>query len=147
MGKIRKILSGGQTGADQAALRAAKALGLETGGWCPAKHRTEYGSMPDLERVYGLRPHVSGDYPPRTRLNAHDADITLWFGHQTSRGFHATRNACALYRKPFFINPTRQEVFALAQQYEVFNVAGNSESHQPGIGEQVELFLIRALRG
>jgi Circularly permutated YpsA SLOG family len=41
-----KIISGGQTGADQAGWRAAKACGLETGGWMPKGWKTELGCSP-----------------------------------------------------------------------------------------------------
>lgn len=145
--KLRKIISGGQTGADQAGLRAAKWCGLETGGWCPAGHRTELGPCPALEHVYGLRPHRSRNYPPRTQANVFEAQATVWFGGETSPGFLCTRAAAIQYRRPFFVNPTSEEIRALIEQYEVINVAGNSESRQPGIGRRVEELLTDALGG
>jgi hypothetical protein len=44
---IRKIISGGQTGADQAALDAAIKLGIPHGGWIPKGRLTEKGTLPD----------------------------------------------------------------------------------------------------
>ena len=44
---LSKIVSGGQTGVDQAALEAAIAMGVEHGGWCPAGRRSERGRIPD----------------------------------------------------------------------------------------------------
>lgn len=40
---IERVISGGQTGADQAALRAARACGIPTGGWAPRGWLTEDG--------------------------------------------------------------------------------------------------------
>lgn len=73
---IGKIISGGQTGVDQAALRAAKACGIPTGGWAPKGFRTEAGPAPWLAD-FGLREHASADYPVRTRANCRDAGLTL----------------------------------------------------------------------
>lgn len=51
-----KIISGGQIGADIAALRAAKEHGLETGGWATSRFMTRYGPLPSMGDVYGLKP-------------------------------------------------------------------------------------------
>ena len=51
---LRKVVSGGQTGADQAGLRAARAAGIETGGWAPKGWETEEGPAPWLSD-YGLK--------------------------------------------------------------------------------------------
>lgn len=45
--KVQKIISGGQTGVDRAALDVALALGLDVGGWCPKGRRAEDGRIPD----------------------------------------------------------------------------------------------------
>ncbi len=55
---LDRVISGGQTGADQAALRAARAAGIPTGGWAPLGWKTEEGPAP---RLAGLRPW---HYPP-----------------------------------------------------------------------------------
>jgi hypothetical protein len=98
---LKKIVSGGQTGADQAALRAASAARIETGGWAPKGWTTEKGAAPWLAD-YGLAEHPSPDYPPRTEANARDSDGTLWFGRVTSSGYKTTTDACRKHGKPCF---------------------------------------------
>src|SRR4051812_38794183 len=56
------VISGGQTGADIGALRAAKALGIATGGYAPLGWRTETGERPSLGIDYGLVESDSADY-------------------------------------------------------------------------------------
>jgi Circularly permutated YpsA SLOG family len=63
-----KIVSGGQTGADQAGLRAARAAGIETGGWAPKGWDTEDGPAPWLEDFGLIECPVTG-YPARTEAN------------------------------------------------------------------------------
>jgi hypothetical protein len=57
---IQRVISGGQTGVDQAALRAAKACGIPTGGWCPLGFLTEAGPMPALAD-FGLAEMPTAD--------------------------------------------------------------------------------------
>lgn len=71
---ISKIVSGGQTGADRAALDAAIACGVAHGGWCPEGRRAEDGPIPPL---YRLRETQTDQYAERTRLNVLDSDATL----------------------------------------------------------------------
>src|SRR5687768_1765349 len=71
-----KIISGGQTGADRAALDFAIAHGLGHGGWCPRGRRAEDGPIPDR---YRLRETAEADYAVRTRENVMDSDATLIF--------------------------------------------------------------------
>jgi hypothetical protein len=61
---LERVVSGGQTGADQAGWRAAKAVGLETGGWMPRGFLTEDGHRPEFRDLYGAVEHPSSDYPP-----------------------------------------------------------------------------------
>jgi len=63
---LEKIISGGQTGVDRAALDAAIRLGIPCGGWCPQGRKAEDGRIPDH---YPLHEASSPDYPVRTRLN------------------------------------------------------------------------------
>lgn len=68
------IASGGQSGVDRAALDAALAAGLDTGGWCPRGRRAEDGIIAGR---YRLREAPLRDPAVRTRLNVRDADATL----------------------------------------------------------------------
>src|SRR5437773_12578103 len=94
-----KVISGGQTGVDRAALDAAQELGLDCGGWCPRGRRAEDGRIPDR---YPLRETASSDYPPRTAANVRDADATLvlTLGRGNSRGTALTRRLVEEQRKP-----------------------------------------------
>src|SRR5436309_586670 len=71
---IRRILSGGQTGVDRAALDVALALGLPCDGWCPRGRKAEDGPLPDR---YPLRETPTDAYAERTAWNVRDADGTL----------------------------------------------------------------------
>lgn len=70
----RRIVSGGQTGADRGGLDAAIALGIEHGGWCPRGRRAEDGTIPDH---YRLDETTSREYAVRTERNVVDSDATL----------------------------------------------------------------------
>jgi hypothetical protein len=71
---IRKIISGGQTGVDRAALDWAMKYGIQHGGWCPAGRRAEDGAIPER---YSLQETPARQYQQRTRWNVRDSDATL----------------------------------------------------------------------
>lgn len=144
--KLRKILSGGQTGADKAGLEVAKELGLETGGTAPKGYRTESGTDHSLKEL-GLVESPYWQYQPRTKQNVKDADITVWFGNIGSPGYWCTCNAAKAYHKPFIENPTSEQFRALAEEYEVINTAGNRASTNPGVSQLVKDTIREALRG
>lgn len=73
---ISKIISGGQTGADRAALDVALKYDFPYGGWCPKGRKAEDGS---ISYDYALAEASSGDYLQRTEWNARDADGTIIF--------------------------------------------------------------------
>jgi hypothetical protein len=73
------IVSGGETGADQAALDVAIALGLSYSGWVPAKRWTEDGVL--SPRYHDMRETDSEDPAQRTEYNVRDSDATLLFSH------------------------------------------------------------------
>ena len=140
--KLKKIISGGQTGADQAGLWCAALLGLETGGWAPKGWKTEEGWTPWLAE-YGLKEHASSNYAPRTHANAKDGDVTLWFGNTGSPGYWCTVTGCKLAGKlPPVVNPNAIILRELAERYEIWNIAGNRRSTNP----LVEGLVLRAFR-
>lgn len=71
---LEKIISGGQTGVDRAALDAALAHDVPVGGWCPKGRRAEDGGIPER---YPLRETPSDEYAQRTAWNVRDSDGTL----------------------------------------------------------------------
>lgn len=71
---VRRIVSGGQTGVDRAALDVAMQLSIEHGGWCPRGRLAEDGTIPSR---YDLRETRSAKYHVRTERNVVDSDATL----------------------------------------------------------------------
>ena len=80
---LTKIISGGQTGADQAALDAAIAMDIPHGGWIPKGRLTEVGPLPEH---YNLQEMPTKDYLKRTKQNVLDSDGTVVFSHGSSKG-------------------------------------------------------------
>lgn len=102
-GGLRKVISGGQCGADQGGLVAAIDLGLETGGWAPKGWRTAQGPRPDLEKL-GLREHSSSDSHLRTLSNVLSSDATIAFASRpNSTGTLLTKKLCVRHNKPFHL--------------------------------------------
>lgn len=148
---LTKIISGGQTGADQAGLRAARTLGIATGGFAPRGWETHDGPAPWLAD-YGLEEAVGG-YPYRTALNVAHSSATVRFAVDfKSPGELCTMKAIKKYKKPHFdIDPFStaklDEFQKWLENVTVLNVAGNSERRVPGIGKTVETWLVRAIGG
>lgn len=144
---LKKIISGGQTGADRGGLEAGKKLGIETGGTAPLGYRTDIGNDYSL-RNFGLIQHSSWNYRPRTIENVLNSDATVWFGNTDSPGAKLTLGTCKKYRKPVLINPENPEKlkqWLTIYNIQVLNVAGNRESSNLGIQKYVENFLINTL--
>lgn len=145
--EIERVVSGGQTGADQAGLRAARACGIATGGWAPAGWETEGGPAPWLAD-FGLVECPEPGYPARTRRNVFDSSATIWFGSLTSPGAIATHRACLDYGRSIMNvmdgkdRPSDVVRWLGISGFRVLNVAGNRESTAPGIGARVERFML-----
>ncbi len=79
MPALQRVVSGGQSGADRAALDAALAAGMPYGGWCPRGGWAEdLPRPPGLLALYpGLRATPGPDPAERTRWNVRDSDATL----------------------------------------------------------------------
>ena len=69
-----KIISGGQTGVDRAALDAALESGISAGGWCPEGRQAEDGPIAEK---YPLQELPDGGYKERTLKNVQDSDATV----------------------------------------------------------------------
>jgi len=147
---IRKIISGAQTGADQAGLCAAEALGLETGGTVPKGRRTCVGPLSDNVMLrWNLVEDASFAYPPRTERNVQDSDGTVIFGNLNSSGSKLTIKLCKKHLKPYITNPLSPEElrnWADVYKLQVLNVAGNREETNPGIFANVRDFIIEAFK-
>jgi hypothetical protein len=80
---LKKIISGGQTGVDQAALDVAIRLGISHGGWIPKGRLTEDGPLPPH---YQLQEIPTDSYEARTKKNVQDSDGTLLISRGTPKG-------------------------------------------------------------
>ncbi len=98
---IKKIISGGQTGADQAALDVAIKLDIPHGGWITKGRLTEDGPLPDK---YNLQEMPTSSYPERTEKNILDSDGTLIISHGKLTGGSAlTRELAVKHNNSTFI--------------------------------------------
>ena len=97
------VRSGGQSGVDQAAWRAARAAGIPTAGWMPLGFLTEDGPRPEFAGLYGASEMPTAEYPPRTRANVRDSDGTLWIGPVDSPGARDTLRACRDLGRPALV--------------------------------------------
>ena len=137
---LKRIISGGQTGADQAALAAAYDQGIETGGWCSNQWLTEDGPAPWLEEKYGLKECLDPGYPIRTIQNIRDSDGTVLFGNTESPGSKLAIKNAKLMKKPilharFTTQPTPEDLAAWIDEWsiEILNVGGNRASKNKAV--------------
>jgi hypothetical protein len=143
-----RVVSGGQTGVDRAALDAARAVGLPGGGWCPRGRRAEDGV---IAADYPLRETPSEDYAQRTEWNVRDSDGTLVLARgRTGPGTAFTIERARQLGRPLLVLDLREDPDpATARQWiesediHVLNVAGPRESQDPGIGAAASAFLER----
>lgn len=145
---VKTIISGGQTGADRAALDWALEHGVNHRGWCPAGRRAEDGA---IGPHYRLRETPGADYVIRTEWNVRDSDGTVIFTIMPilTGGSLATYRYSQQYRKPFLhlvksVSPdpaTELRQFLLVNNVNVLNVAGPRASGEPEIGPFVKSVL------
>ena len=146
---IEKIISGGQTGADQAALDVAIRYGIPHGGWIPKGRKTERGRLPDK---YNLKELSSINYPKRTELNVIDSEGTLILSHGKLTGESAlTAKLAGKHNRPCLhidldeITEYRAvEIIKLwieARGISILNVDGPRASKDPQIYDATERVL------
>lgn len=138
---ISKIISGGQTGVDQAALDVAIALGIPHGGWIPKGRKTENGALPDK---YRLKEMSTSSYAKRTEQNVIDSEGTLIISlGPLTRGSELTHKTAILHDRPCLhidlstLN-TLQAVktvrsWIVRHGIEILNIAGPRASENPEI--------------
>lgn len=133
---IELVISGGQTGADQAGLEAAYQHGIKTSGWAPLGYKTANGpDEPLLKDRYGLGEHGKPGYKPRTYGNVKYGEGTIRCCVDFySPGEICTMNAIKHYNKPHFdiylLSPPsidRFIIWLLRYHITILNVAGNTQ--------------------
>lgn len=142
---VQKIVSGGQTGVDTAALEFARANGIPYGGWVPKGRTNEDGLIP--AHLSGLVETKSEDVAERTRLNVFASDATLVFiDGSDSPGTLKTVEFAVDAEKPHLVVDIRKGKADCAQQMRtwlsaipvtVLNIAGPRASEAPEIGPRV----------
>ena len=150
-----KIISGGQTGVDRAALDFAIRHEIPYGGFIPKGRRAEDGRIPDTYR--GLVETQTSDPAERTRLNVMGSEVVLVVSHgEPDGGTKLTISLARQYGKPLIHidlsqgNLFGEDVFqpcsALVRCNETL-IAGPRESKSPGIYDDAFTFLEQAFAG
>ena len=149
---IARLVSGGQTGVDRAALDAAIELGIPCGGWCPHGRKAEDGTIPDR---YPLIETWSSDYSQRTCWNVRDSDATLILAWgELTGGTRLTADECRKVGKPYVVVDLTGDVDIAEAAWTArdciaenvagdgtLNVAGPRESEAPGVYDRTRAFL------
>lgn len=131
-----KIISGGQTGVDRAALDVALKHGIESGGWCPTGRLDEFGRIPER---YPVKELESGGFTERTLQNVKDSDGTvIVYPGNLSGGTEQTVRFCVEQQRPLKLidssNVSTEKAaqliadFVRANTIDVLNVAGPRQS-------------------
>ena len=144
-----KIISGGQTGADRAALDWAIAKGIAQGGWCPEGRLAEDGV---IDKKYDLRETPEAAYSQRTEWNVRDSDATVIVSRAAglTGGSLFTMELAAAQRKPCLHlsglldapeNARQLRDFIRRHEVKIMNVAGPRASGEPQVGALVHAIL------
>ncbi len=154
---IKKILSGGQTGVDQAALLIAQKKGIEIGGWCPKSGLDENGES-ILIKYPALKETKTANPDERTKLNILDSDGTLILIsglplEKIQDGTCLTIEFAKNINKPHLIislNNKKEATYSFSKwvkenNIEILNIAGPRESNSPGIFTLACEFLLSLL--
>ena len=159
-----KILSGGQSGVDRAALDAALACGIDYAGWCPKGGWTEDFPEPPgiLTKYPNLKETPLAEPEQRTEWNVRDADACLILveagGLETSAGTERARELAHSYRKPLLIvnlsetkTAEQAKLWLRVQQAKhgsdlTLAIGGPRESEAPGIYRQARAFIEALLK-
>ena len=146
--KIIKIVSGGQSGVDRAALDFALENQISCGGWCPKGRLAEDGR---IDKRYPLQETKTKDYRVRTKANVEDSDGTLiLYIDKLGNGTALTQQIAKHLKKPYLLIRLDRDYFEksaelhswlASNKIEVLNIAGPRESSNPGIYAKALKFL------
>jgi len=149
---IERIVSGGQTGADRAALDVAIAHHIPHGGWCPLGRRAEDGT---IDPRYRLKETPTAEYAERTERNVVDSDGTAIFstGPELGGGTKRTAEFAEAHGKPWIVLHRNRAADPVGRLLEfvrhhgiaTLNVAGPRASEEPAIYQFVSETLAKFL--
>jgi hypothetical protein len=151
---ISRIISGGQTGADQAALDVAIELGIPYGGWIPKGRKTENGTLP---YTYKLKEMATSSYARRTEQNVVNSDGTLIISRgPLAGGSELTQKTAMMHDRPCLymdlgtVNVLQAvkgiRSWIVRHGIEILNVAGPRASEDPEIYD-ITAKILRAVLG
>ena len=134
-----KIISGGQTGVDRAALDVALKHGIDSGGWCSTGRLDEFGRIPDR---YPVKELQAGGFTERTLRNVKDSDGTvIIYPGKLSGGTEQTVRFCVEQRRPHELidvsNASTEKAahlianFVRENEIDILNVAGPRQTEWP----------------
>lgn len=147
---IEKIVSGGQTGVDRAALDAAIRNNIPHGGWCPKGRLAENNTT--IPEFYDLIETVESDVSIRTKLNIRDSSGTLilipkW-PNEIKDGTILTIDEAKIQKKPYYIvnlsaENNYHDIYSWIKENKIsiLNIAGPRESSSKGIYDKTFKFL------
>ena len=143
-----KIISGGQSGVDRAALDFALQYEISCGGWCPKGRLAEDGV---IDQNYPLKEAPDSSYFTRTNLNVRDSDGTLiLYQRKMDEGTKLTHELAEQLDKPIVlieltnnhdINIQKARFWITSNQIKILNIAGPRESNCKGIYDKAIEFL------
>ena len=150
---LKKIISGGQTSADQAALDAAIKLGIAHGGWIPKGRTTETGTLPEN---YNLQEMPTDDYSKCIEQNVKDSKGTLiiFYGKLTGDLYRAERETLKHKHQLLGVDLNQTIAFHAAslvndwiqlRYIDILYVVGPSTAVNPNAGKHTKIMLERAL--
>jgi hypothetical protein len=151
MPAVEKIISGGQTGADRAALDVAMKMGIPVGGWCPRGRKAEDGPIADH---YPLEETISEKYRVRTERNVKESDGTIIFIQKKAvGGTELNIKRADVLKKPYLIvDLDKPHDFDLVKSWlftnhiKILNVAGPRASKHPDIYAKTKDFMVALLK-
>ncbi len=151
---LKKIISSGQPGAEQAALDVAMELGFNHGGWVPEGRRSEAGLVPEKYQLQEMPTESSAGWQEQNVLHS---DGTLIICREKLTGGSAlTREMAEKNNRPLLhIDLNAMDPFAAAKaisywlehhKIEILNVAGSRPSKDANIYDAAKSLLRTALR-
>lgn len=147
-----KIISGGQSGVDRAALDFCLENTIPCGGWCPKGRMAEDGI---IANIYPLKETRTANYQERTRLNIIDSDASLLlYNSKMDKGTHYSLDTIRKFDKLYFQydfsienDPIIVSNWLKDNNISIINIVGPRESENPGIYVMVKSFLNELWQG